>query len=139
MAGKGKPPSENARRRNVVPTEHLNPQGEIDRRSTQLRNRSTYSAFTQYWFDVWANSPQSESFEETDWMRLQMLAPLVEAYFKRAGHYALAEIRQNESLLGGTVMDRMRLRMGKKEADKDPDELPEDVADFMKFMDRKSS
>ncbi|WP_182884446.1 hypothetical protein [Microbispora sp. H10885] len=59
---------------------------------------------------------------------------MVEAYFRRPGHNALAEIRQNESLLGATVTDRMRLRMNKtdnsqKSPDK-PDSLPENVADM---------
>lgn len=140
MGGMGPPPSANSRRRNKVYTEHLNPSGDIDVRSTKLRNRSSYCAFTQYWFDVWASSPQSEAFEETDWLRLQMIAPLVERLMTNpnaASQLLLAEIRQNESLLGGTVMDRMRLRMGKKDEDRDPDELPEDVADFMAHMDKK--
>lgn len=136
---RGRPPSENPRRRNEIPTEHLHPEKEVDSRLKKLRNRSQYSAMTQLWWDVWVASPQSEHFEETDWMRLQMLAPLVEAYFRKPGHYSLAEIRQNESLLGGTVMDRMRLRMGKKEDDKNPDDLPEEVADFMEYMERKSN
>lgn len=90
---------------------------------------------TQRWWDVWVESEQAESFKATDWMRLQMLAPLVEAYFRRPGHNALAEIRQNESLLGATVTDRMRLRMNRKkdsdeqEADQDG-QLPENVTDF---------
>lgn len=131
---RGRRPSENPRRRNEVPTEHLAPEGEVDVRLTKLRSRDSYSSFTQLWWDVWAASPQSEHFQETDWLRLQMMAPLVEAYFKRPGHYILAELRQNESLLGATVLDRMRLRMGKKDESKNPDELPEDVADFMKYM-----
>lgn len=142
MAGAGRPPSNNARRRNKVHTEHLNPQGEIDRRSMKLRNRDSYCAFTKYWFDVWADSPQAEHFQETDWLRLQMIAPLVERLMTNpnaASQLLLAEIRQNESLLGGTVMDRMRLRMGGKEEEHDPDELPEDVADFMAHMNKKTS
>jgi hypothetical protein len=47
-----------------------------------------------------------------------MLAPLVEQYFKRPGHFVLAEIRQSESLLGATITDRMRLKMAALKDDK---------------------
>ncbi|WP_445009388.1 phage terminase small subunit [Sphaerisporangium rufum] len=50
--------------------------------------------------------------------------PLVEAYCRRPGHNALAEIRQNESLLGATVTDRMRPRMNRKDQDKQGPERP---------------
>ncbi|MGW4412723.1 phage terminase small subunit [Nonomuraea sp. NPDC004702] len=58
------------------------------------------------------------SFKGTDWQPLQMSAPLIEAYYRRPGHNALAEIRQNESLMGATVTDRMRLWMGRESNDK---------------------
>lgn len=138
----GPPPSPNARRRNKPYTDHLKPQGEIDSRSKKLRNRDSYCAFTKYWFDVWADSPQAEHFMETDWLRLQMIAPLVERLMTNpnaASQLLLAEIRQNESLLGGTVLDRMRLRMGAPSDEDDQDELPDDVIDFMEHMDKKSS
>lgn len=67
-------------------------------------------------------------------MRLQMLAPLVEACLRQTGHNALAEIRQNESLPGATVTARIRLRMNRMDNDEQgsgkPDNLPENVADF---------
>jgi hypothetical protein len=128
----GPAPSPNARRRNEVDLSHLEGQ-DVPDRLKKLRNASTYSAYTQEWWGVWVNSPQSENFYATDWMVLQRLAMLVEAYVKRPGHNAAAEIRQQESLLGATVLDRMRLRMKPKDDGKLPDELPEDVADFMAF------
>jgi hypothetical protein len=133
MAGNGPPPKENAVRRNLVDLSHLEGDPDIPERMKKLFKRDGYSVATQRWWDTWADSDQSESFKATDWQRLQMLAPLVEAYFRRPGHNALAEIRQNESLLGATVTDRMRLRMNKAEPKKDegkPDSLPENVADF---------
>jgi hypothetical protein len=66
-------------------------------------------------------------------MVLKRLSMLIDAFVRKPGHYIAAEIRQNESLLGATVMDRMRLRMKPKDEGKDPDELPEDVADFMSY------
>lgn len=133
MGGMGQPPSPNARRRNETPTGHLEgPEDEIPAKLKKLRNASTYSAYTQEWWGVWVNSPQSDLFFATDWMVLQRLAMLVESFVKKPGHYVAAEIRQNESLLGATVLDRMRLRMKPKE-DRDPNALPEDVADFMSY------
>lgn len=129
----GVPPKPNAVRRNEHPDGHLEP-GEVPDRLKKLRGRTTFGVATQVWWDVWVESPQAEFFQSTDWMRLQMMAPLVDAYFKKPGHYSLAEIRQNESLLGATVMDRMRLRMKPKDEGKNADDLPPDVADFMNYQ-----
>jgi hypothetical protein len=61
------------------------------------------------WHATWRVAPQASQFVGTDWSRLQMLAPLVAAYF--AGDLKLmSEIRLNESLLGATEVDRRRLR-----------------------------
>ncbi|MGS2646095.1 phage terminase small subunit [Streptosporangium sp. G12] len=132
MAGNGPPPKENAVRRNAVDLSHLEVDEDVPDKVKKLFKRDGYSVATQRWWDTWVASEQSEAFRATDWMRLQMLAPLVEAYFRRPGHNALAEIRQNESLLGATVTDRMRLRMNKaeKKDDSKPDKLPENVADM---------
>jgi hypothetical protein len=134
MAGVGPVPKENPRRRNEVDTSHLEPEGETPESLKKLWKRSSYGTFTQRWWDIWASSPQAESFEATDWLVLQRLAILVEQFMKKPGHYIAAEIRQQESLLGATVADRMRLRMKQKD-DKagSPDELPPDVTDFMEF------
>ncbi|MEU7830395.1 hypothetical protein [Nonomuraea sp. NPDC049129] len=132
MAGRGPAPKENAVRRNAVDLSHLEGDEDVPDKLKKLFKRDSYSVATLRWWDTWAESEQSESFKATDWQRLQMLAPLVEAYYRRPGHNALAEIRQNESLLGATVTDRMRLRMGKpeKKGDDKPDSQPENVADF---------
>ncbi|WP_344917293.1 hypothetical protein, partial [Streptosporangium oxazolinicum] len=128
----GPAPKENAVRRNTVDLSHLEGDEDVPDKLRKLFKRDGYCIATQRWWDTWAASEQSEAFRATDWMRLQMLAPLVEAYFRRPGHNALAEIRQNESLLGATVTDRMRLRMNKieKKPDDKPGTFPENVADF---------
>jgi hypothetical protein len=133
----GPPPKENAIRRNVRPTGHLEGQ-DVPDKLKKLRNRSTYSAYTQEWWDIWVDSTQSESFFPTDWMVLQRLAMLVEAFVRRPGHNAAAEIRQQESLLGATVLDRMRLRMNKKDDGKASDALPPDVANFMEWAEKNA-
>jgi hypothetical protein len=134
MAGRGPAPKENAVRRNAVDLSHLEGDEDVPDKLMKLFKRDGYSVATQRWWDTWVESDQAKSFKATDWQRLQMLAPLVEAYYRRPGHNALAEIRQNESLLGATVTDRMRLRMNKNnDSPKDlgkPDKLPENVADM---------
>jgi hypothetical protein len=112
----------------VVDTSHLEVENAVPKKLTQLRNRSSYSAATQMWWDTWANSEQAEYFSSTDWARLQMLAPLVEQYYKKPGHFVMAEIRQSESLLGATLTDRMRLKMvALKDKNTKPVEAPPTV------------
>lgn len=72
---------------------------------------SGYSLAVVSWFETWRMAPQAALFEATDWQRLLMLAPIVEAYHKRPGAAALGEIRMNEERLGATVVDRMRARI----------------------------
>lgn len=66
---------------------------------------------TVRWYETWRRSPQAAVFVATDWQRLAMLAPLVDDYFDRPHHLKLAEVRQNESLLGATHVDRLRARI----------------------------
>lgn len=70
-----------------------------------------YAPQTLAWFDTWRRSPQAQLFEATDWSRLVLLAPIVDAYFRRPSAAALSEIRMNEERLGATVVDRMRARI----------------------------
>ena len=63
------------------------------------------------WYEVWRRAPQAALFEETDWMRLQTLAHIVQAYHRRPSAAALSEIRMNEERLGATITDRMRARI----------------------------
>jgi hypothetical protein len=55
--------------------------------------------------------PQAALFEATDWGRLAMLAPIVEAYYRRPSAAALGEIRMSEERLGATIVDRLRARI----------------------------
>jgi hypothetical protein len=74
-----------------------------------LPDAETYSERTRAWYATWATSPQAANFAATDWQRLAMLAPLVDAYFAKPERNTLAEIRINESKLGATPEDRLRL------------------------------
>jgi hypothetical protein len=63
------------------------------------------------WYETWRTSPQAQVFEATDWLRLALLAHLVNAYFIAPTTGALAEIRLNEERLGATRPDRLRARI----------------------------
>jgi hypothetical protein len=65
---------------------------------------------TVAWWNVWVGSEQASHFTATSWQRLVMLVPLVELYWQEPSRNTLAEIRQNESKLGATPEDLMRLR-----------------------------
>lgn len=68
-----------------------------------------YLPATRKWYQTWTHAPQATLFTVTDWQRLQMLAPLVDAYFRAPRTQLMAEIRLNEERLGATVVDRKRL------------------------------
>ncbi len=70
-----------------------------------------YGPETLAWYMTWRTSPQAQLFEATDWQRLQLLAPIVEGYYRKPSAAALGEIRMNEERLGATVVDRMRARI----------------------------
>jgi hypothetical protein len=78
-----------------------------------------YSPETLAWYGTWRTAPQAQLFQDTDWSRLSLLAPIVEAYFRRPSAAALSEIRMNEERLGATVVDRMRARIRIQEPDAD--------------------
>ncbi|MCZ4097321.1 hypothetical protein O3X23_14760 [Streptomyces sp. H39-S7] len=82
----------------------------------------------QEWWETWRHSPQSEQFLPTDVQRLKTLTLLVQRIYEMEGAdlRAYAELRQQESLLGGTVLDRQRLRMRMKSGS---DSAGDDVLD----------
>lgn len=106
----------NAIRRNQQPTEEVKGTAVS---APDLIDRDEYSSNTLAWWDMWASSKQAEVFMPSDWIRLQMLAPLVEQYWLDPKGATLAEIRLNEERLGATVRDRQNLRMVFKDAAKE--------------------
>jgi hypothetical protein len=113
MAGRGpapgfgaKPPSERRRRNREAPRVLLGappddyPPLPWDDASEQ----------TQEWYRTWATSRQASQFGVTDWLRLHELAPIVDEYYRTFDPKLFAEIRLNETLLGATIVDRIRLR-----------------------------
>jgi hypothetical protein len=113
MAGHGPPPSENKRRRNEDEfAEHaitVADEGVVH--GPELPGAGEYGPRTVDWYETWRRAPQAGAFTGTDWQRLAMLAPIVDAYWAEPSTRLLAEIRLNESLLGATHVDRMRARI----------------------------
>jgi hypothetical protein len=66
---------------------------------------------TRAWWRVWVERGTVAGFIETDWLRLQMVALLVDFFYRakepRVAKRLMSEIRLNEAKLGGTVFDRL--------------------------------
>ncbi|MGW3618540.1 phage terminase small subunit [Micromonospora arida] len=102
----------------------------------ELTGGRAFSDGVLAWYDVWRRSPQAAVFELTDWLRLALLAPIVEGYLKRPSAAALSEIRMNEERLSATVVDRMRARMRvEDEAADDAEGLPAGVTSLTERRD----
>jgi hypothetical protein len=110
VAGQGPAPKENRVRRNADSVDTIT-LTDSPTTAPKLRGYARYSAATKAWWDTWVSSPQASAFVATDWLRLSMLAPLVEQFHEEPKTALLAEIRLNEERLGATVADRQRLRM----------------------------
>lgn len=124
MAGNGPAPNPNRRRRNadtyganitkISPTPADEPRGPTLASATQgqcLTWKPEIQDLVGAWWNRWRLSGQAEIFLDTDWGRLALVAPLVASYYTHPNHLKLAEIRQNESLLGATVVDRLKARI----------------------------
>ncbi|MFJ9574339.1 phage terminase small subunit [Streptomyces bacillaris] len=123
MAGMGPPPKEAKHGRTPNLGSEVEPAGLEGVPAPDLPNPKKWLTATRDWWWAWADSPQSVAFQATDWGRLVALLPLVDGYNRlmskaaddprklRAGKDVLSEIRQNESLLGATHLDRLRGRM----------------------------
>lgn len=140
MAGNGPAPKANRRRRNA--DTYADVKTRVSASDSKLRGPTLKQAIgpaidgydpevvklVEAWWSTWRRSPLGEAFLDTDWSRLAMLAPLVASYYARPHHMVLAEIRQNESLLGATHVDRLKARIKVEREDPGPQQLPAGVA-----------
>src|SRR5882724_374878 len=135
MPAVGPAPSEKRRRNNkdtyadVQAT--VTDDGEV--RGPELRG--TWSAEVKAWYETWRRCPQAATFISTDWQRLSLVALLVEEYFGGPSHYKLAEIRENETLLGATHVDRLRARI---KVERELEAIPPGVAAIDEYRQRLS-
>lgn len=139
MAGNGPPPNPKRRRANrdtyadvqtrvVVGKPKLRGPTFNQVTAPWLDEEPDLKKLVERWWNTWRRSPLAEAFLETDWERLAMLVPLVASYYARPHYTKLAEIRQNESLLGATHVDRLKARIKVEQADDQPVAVPAGVA-----------
>jgi len=112
MAGNGPLPSaqrqreRDSKRRDRDMTT-VKPDGKL--RGPELPDDHGYGPRTVAWYDVWRRSPQAQVFEDTDWLALELILPLVDKHFLVPSAAAASEIRLVTAALGGTHADRLRL------------------------------
>jgi hypothetical protein len=72
---------------------------------------------TVAWWAMWANSPQADTFTETDWSFLLDTALMHHAMWSKGQWTLAAEVRLRVAKFGATPEDRARLRMVFADAD----------------------
>lgn len=82
-------------------------------RGPKLPADAAYGPLTVAFYDKLRRSPQSQVWEDTDWLLItDILLPLHNAFHSgRKSATAAAEMRQIMSLLGASAMDRQRMRL----------------------------
>lgn len=129
MAGKGPPPTGRAVRRNSGPTPlkvifaepiaqpelpsfdvTITVEGKVFTREFEWPER------TREWWRMWAESPLSADFTETDWSELLDTA-LLHAKFWSGNTSVAGELRLRVANFGATPADRARLRIQFAKAD----------------------
>ena len=106
MAVRGPAPKPDAIRRNIRPTAGA-PAAPVPAPPLE----GDWPPAVHRWYATWASSPQARYFVATDWQRLTMLAPLVAQYLVVPKVTIMAELGKQETMLGATVSDRLRLNM----------------------------
>lgn len=146
MSGHGPAPSEKRRRRNAdtyadvqttVAADAVAPRGpefEDAMGSMLAAWQPPLQELVARWWNTWRRSPLTEAFLETDWERLAMVGPLVASYYAHPHYTKLSEIRQNESLLGATHVDRLRARI--KVERNEPTAVPAGVTALDEYRNR---
>jgi hypothetical protein len=122
MAGNGPlPKPERQRERDTKRRDRdftvVRPDGQL--RGPELDANHGYLPATVAWFEVWRRSPQAQLFEDTDWLALQLVLPLVNSHFIKPSAAAASEIRLVTAALGATHADRLRLAKIRVEHDAD--------------------
>ena len=139
MAITGPPPKENRRRVNAD-TFGSTPVNLTEREVHELKQipSGDWLPEVKLWWSVWTNCAQSQLFTATDWLRLRTLIVTMQSYYMRPSAQKMAEIRQTESMLGATYVDRMRARVKITKEGQQPAEVapPAGVAAIKDYRDR---
>lgn len=83
----------------------------------ELPDDIDWHARTVAWWAMWANSPQADTFTETDWSFLLDTALMHHAMWSKGQWTLAAEVRLRVAKFGATPEDRARLRMVFADAD----------------------
>lgn len=118
MAGRGPAPKDPAtrRRRNAVPPSTVvASDGAL--RGPDLPEDRDWPAQTKRWWSTWRNSPQSQTFTQSDWDFLLDTA-LLHADLWAGDRRVASELRLRVAKFGATPEDRARLRLQVEEPDR---------------------
>lgn len=121
MAGRGPAPKDPAdrRRRNATPAA-VPLAADDELRGPDLPEEVKWPTQTVKWWRTWRESPQAQTFTDTDWSFLLDTAVMHSEFWQ--GNLALAaELRLRVAKFGATPEDRARLRMSVGEPKKAPD------------------
>ncbi|MFB7906425.1 hypothetical protein ACFC1T_08360 [Kitasatospora sp. NPDC056076] len=116
---RGPQPKSNAVRRNAHPHAQELKAGALPGRELPRGLGITTAGAKRFW-RIWASSPQSSQWAETDWAELEITTKLVDALYQGDLRHA-GEIRQRTAKWGATVEDRNRLRMSINDEDQGGD------------------
>lgn len=113
MAGRGPAPKETrSRARDQRPRDEnlivVEPDSEL--RGPELPDSHDWPAATLTWWQTWRESPQAQTFTETDWSFLLDTA-ILHAEFWLGDKSAAAELRLRVAKFGATPEDRLRLKI----------------------------
>lgn len=118
MAGQGPAPKPASRRaranKDDKPTTLLRFEHAM---APELPDDVEWHARTRDWWKMWANSPQADTFTETDWSFLLDTALMHHAMWSKGQWTLAAEVRLRVAKFGATPEDRARLRMVFADAD----------------------
>jgi hypothetical protein len=135
MAGMGPPPKENRRRQNKD-TYGAEKVELTEEQLTELRTipEGDWLSEVRLWWRTWSTCAQAQLFTQTDWQRLRTLIVTVQSYHLRPTPQKMAEIRQTETLLGATYVDRMRARIKINKPDEQPKAELRAIDDYRKRL-----
>lgn len=120
MAGRGpapKDPEKRERRNATLPMTDL--AATAPPAARPLPRARQHHPRTRRWWKLAAAAPQAAQFLETDWLVMERLADLYDAFFEGSTSVA-SEIRLCEAKLGFTPEDRQRLRWQWRSAGDEP-------------------
>lgn len=117
MAGRGPAPKPANKRAGKAKDPHAQTVLEFRRAEAPELPGKGWHPQTCQWWAMWARSPQSATFTESDWSFLLDTALMHHAMWEKGQWTLAAEVRLRVAKFGATPEDRARLRMVFADAD----------------------